>query len=257
MIHSMKIKEKYFNFIKYGTKYYEIRLNDEKRKNIKDGDFIELQKETLLEEKILVMVDKIEYYKNIAELLDNIEINHLIDLSISKEEFKEELELFYPLKKQKKYGVIAIRLNKDIIIRCSHLNAIISDDNIFQLLRENYDNFDNWLKKIQSDNVSAFYTEKNNELTSIMILKLDEIDSQQFLEKGKIMKIRTLIVSDKNKGIGTRYLKIIDDIAIKNNIKYIYLTIKINNKGFIKFIERKSYKRYNEYNDEIVYFKEL
>ena len=41
----MKLKEQYFNYIRYGTKEYEIRLNDEKRKNIKSGDFIEFQKE--------------------------------------------------------------------------------------------------------------------------------------------------------------------------------------------------------------------
>ena len=45
MIHIMKLKEQYFNYIKYGTKKYEIRLNDEKRKNIKRGDFIEFQKD--------------------------------------------------------------------------------------------------------------------------------------------------------------------------------------------------------------------
>jgi len=43
VIHIMKLKEQYFDYIKYGTKEYEIRLNDEKRRNIKKGDFIEFQ----------------------------------------------------------------------------------------------------------------------------------------------------------------------------------------------------------------------
>lgn len=30
MIHTMKLQEQYFNYIKYGTKEYEIRLNEEK-----------------------------------------------------------------------------------------------------------------------------------------------------------------------------------------------------------------------------------
>ena len=55
-----------------------------------------------------------------------------------------------------------------------------------------------------------------------MILKLNEIDSDQFFLPGNIMKIRTLMVSDKNKGIGSTYLKIVDEIAISNNINYIY-----------------------------------
>ena len=62
MIHIMKLKEQYFNYIKYGTKEYEIRLNDEKRKNIKRGDFIEFQKEPFLEEKMLIMVEDLCYY---------------------------------------------------------------------------------------------------------------------------------------------------------------------------------------------------
>ena len=35
MIHIMKLKEQYFNYIRYGSKQYEMRLNDKKRKNIK------------------------------------------------------------------------------------------------------------------------------------------------------------------------------------------------------------------------------
>ena len=31
MIHTMKLQDKYFDYIKHDTKTYEIRLNDEKR----------------------------------------------------------------------------------------------------------------------------------------------------------------------------------------------------------------------------------
>ena len=86
MIHIMKLKEQYFNYIKYGTKEYEIRLNDEKRKNIKRGDFIEFQKEPFLEEKILIMVDDISHYDNFNELLKNINIEFLADSSITKKQ---------------------------------------------------------------------------------------------------------------------------------------------------------------------------
>ena len=54
-MHIMKLQEEYFNFIKNGTKQYEIRLNDEKRRRIKVGDFIEFQKEPTLEEKISII----------------------------------------------------------------------------------------------------------------------------------------------------------------------------------------------------------
>ena len=40
MTHEMKLQPKYFNFILNGTKRIEIRLFDEKRKQIKIGDKI-------------------------------------------------------------------------------------------------------------------------------------------------------------------------------------------------------------------------
>ena len=76
MIHIMKLKEQYFDCIKNGNKKYEIRLNDEKRKNIKIGDFIEFQKEPHLKDKIIVMVEDLLYYNSFYELC-NLIINFL------------------------------------------------------------------------------------------------------------------------------------------------------------------------------------
>ena len=53
------------------------------------------------------------------------------------------------------------------------------------------------------------------------------------------------------------YFNIINDIANNNNIDYVYITIKINNIELISFIEKNGYKKYNKYNDEHVYYKEL
>ncbi len=257
MIYTMKLKEQYFNYIKYGTKEYEIRLNDEKRKNIKSGDFIEFQKEPSLEEKILIMVDDILRYDNFNELFDNINIDFLADSSITKKQLNTDLEKFYPIEKQKKYGVVAIKLNKDIIINNTNINNISYNEKIFDNLKNNYDSFNHWFNKMKSNNIDVSYTKKDNNLTSIMILKHNETDSQQFLEKGNILKIRTLLVSDKNKGIGKMYLNIVDEIANSNKVDYIYLTIKRDNKELISFIKKHGYQKYNHYNDELVYYKEL
>lgn len=40
MKHNMKLQPKYYNYMLNGTKRIEIRLNDEKRKNINLGDTI-------------------------------------------------------------------------------------------------------------------------------------------------------------------------------------------------------------------------
>ena len=257
MIHVMKLKEQYFDCIKNGKKEYEIRLNDEKRRKIKIGDFIEFQKEPYLDDKIIVMVEDLIYYKNFNELLNNINIKFLAPSFVSKEMLSLDLERFYPIEKQKKYGVVAIKLRKDIIINNSNINNISYNDKIFDFLKNIYYSFDCWLDKMKSNNIDIYYTKKDNNMTSIMILKLGETDSQQFLEKGNILKIRTLLVNDKKKGIGKMYLSIVDNIAICNDIDYIYLTIKKDNKELIDFMRRYGYKEYNQYNDEFVYYKEL
>ncbi len=239
MIHIMKLKEQYFNYIKYGTKEYEIRLNDEKRKNIKSGDFIEFQKEPFLEEKMLIMVDDILHYDNFNELFKNINIEFLADSSITKKQLNADLEKFYSIEKQKEYGVVAIKINKNIIINNSNINNVTFDKKLIDILKSNYANFLDWFNIMKANNVNIYYTMKDNNLSSIMILKIFEDDSQQFLEKGNILKIRTLLVTDKKKGIGSMYLNIIDDIAASNNIDYIYLTLKKDNKELISFIEKK------------------
>lgn len=256
MIHVMKLKEQYFNYIKYGTKKYEIRLYDEKRKNIKKGDFIEFQKEPLLEEKFIVMVEDILLYRNFDQLLSDIDIEFLSDSTSSKKKLLSDLEKFYPLEKQKKYGVVAIQLNKNIMIHHSDINQISFDDEMFDILKSNYD-IDSWINKMKDSHIDVYYTEKDYNLSSILILKINETDSQQFLKTGKILKIRTLLVKDKEKGIGGRYLSLVDEIAKSNQIDYIYLTTKQDNLKFISFIKQNGYQKYGSYYNEFVYYKEL
>lgn len=117
MKHIMKLQEEYFNYIKFGTKKYEIRLNDEKRQMIKVGDFIEFQKEPLLEEKMLLEVEDLEYYKDFKDLFNNIEIAYLADKSVEKDKLENDLERFYPKEKQNTYGVVAIKLKKDVNLK--------------------------------------------------------------------------------------------------------------------------------------------
>lgn len=257
MIHIMKLQPQYYNYIKNGTKEYEIRLNDEKRKKIKKGDFIQFQEEPLLEEKIIVKVDDVLHYDNFNKLLNDINIELLADSSVTKEKLNNALEKFYPIEEQNKYGVVAIKLRKDIVINNSSINNISYNDKIFDILKNNYYSFDCWFDKMKSNNIDIYYTKKDNNMTSIMMLKVGETDSQQFLEKGNILKIRTLLVTDKNKGIGKMYLDITNNIAISNNINYIYLTAKKDNKELFNYIEKNGYKKYRQYNDELVYYKEL
>lgn len=257
-MHIMKLQEKYFNYIKYGTKEYEIRLNDEKRKKIKKGDLIEFQKEPLKEEKIIYEVEDLLYFNNFGELINNIDIKFLASSEESTKDFLNSLNCFYTIDDQNKYGVVAIKLkkNNNFVIEKNYISMISYNDNIFTNIKNNYSNSKEWYLKLINKNEECYFTRKDNNITSLLILKINETDSQQ-IDKKNVLKIRTLNVFETNRGIGNFYLKIVDDVAIMNGINTIYCTCKNSNKDFIKFITNNNYKFYKDLGDEHIYVKEI
>lgn len=112
MIHEMKLRPEYFNFINNGTKRIELRLYDEKRQLIKLGDTIRFLKEPEKTEKLEVKVVGLLRYNSFDDLLKDFPIEKLADKSITKKELKSSLKTFYTLEEQKKYGVLGIRIEK-------------------------------------------------------------------------------------------------------------------------------------------------
>lgn len=110
MIHEMKLQPEYFNFILNGTKRIEIRLNDEKRQNIKLGDKIKFLKEPDLNESFEAQVIGLLRYNSFEEMFKDYDISILSDKYMTKEELISVLEQFYTKEKQEKYGVLGIRI---------------------------------------------------------------------------------------------------------------------------------------------------
>ena len=110
MIHEVKLQPEYFNFILNGTKRIEIRLNDEKRQNIKLGDKIKFLKEPDLNESFEAQVIGLLRYNSFEEMFKDYDISILSDKSMTKEELISVLEQFYTKEKQEKYGVLGIRI---------------------------------------------------------------------------------------------------------------------------------------------------
>ena len=110
MIHEMKLQPENFNFILNGTKRIEIRLNDEKRQNIKLGDKIKFLKEPDLNESFEAQVIGLLRYNSFEEMFKDYDISILSDKSMTKEELISVLEQFYTKEKQEKYGVLGIRI---------------------------------------------------------------------------------------------------------------------------------------------------
>lgn len=108
MKHAMNLQNRYFDFIKNGTKRIELRLNDEKRAKIQLGDEIIFAKND--GEKLTSKVVGLLQYDNFANLFRDFPIEILSDKSMTKNELRKAVEEFYAPEKQREFGVLGIRL---------------------------------------------------------------------------------------------------------------------------------------------------
>jgi ASC-1-like (ASCH) protein len=108
-IHNITIDDIYFGFICNETKPYEMRLNDEKRKDIKVGDFFKF---TSKSGKIIIVniIDRIEF-KNFSEAIDSIGYKNLMPQMENADDTKEAYLNFDGYKqKEKEFGVVVFKL---------------------------------------------------------------------------------------------------------------------------------------------------
>ena len=108
--YNMKLLPQYFNYIKNGTKRLELRLNDEKRKDLKINDLIIFEKLSDDIEYINTKVKKIYKYNNFKDLVNDFDIEFIADKSITKDEILHTLNEIYTTEQQDKYGVLAIEI---------------------------------------------------------------------------------------------------------------------------------------------------
>lgn len=105
----MNLQSKYYDFIKDGTKRIELRLYDEKRQKIKLGDEIEFSKSET--EKFNTKVIGLMRYQSFEDLFEDFPIEILADKTMTKAELLSALSEFYTKEKQRKFGVVGIRVD--------------------------------------------------------------------------------------------------------------------------------------------------
>ena len=118
----MHLKENHFELIRTGQKKVEFRLNDEKRKALKEGDFIEFQGLGDYHPiAILCEVTSVHrYYKTFSQAVwDNLccFINVPTDKEARKvfvHQLVSELQRIYPKEAIQKYGICALRLRRKV-----------------------------------------------------------------------------------------------------------------------------------------------
>lgn len=109
MLHQLNLQDKFFDFIKNGTKRVELRLFDEKRQKIQPGDEIEFanQQGETLRTKVIAL----HRYENYEDLFKDFPIEQLADESMTKEELMAALCEFYTPEKQAQFGVVGIQIS--------------------------------------------------------------------------------------------------------------------------------------------------
>lgn len=102
-------------------------------------------------------------------------------------------------------------------------------DNFFSSFLEDYQEFEWWFNK-KSDNIS-YICETNGEVKAFLYLKVEDANSENYtditpvFQPKKRLKIGTFKVESTGYKLGERFLKIIFDNALRNNIEELYVTI--------------------------------
>ena len=109
-MHRMKLKPSPFEKIKSGEKTIEIRLLDEKRRGIKEGDRIVFEN-TDTGETICTAVKKLHKFDSFEALYKTLP---LLRCGYTEEDVKDarpsDMEAYYSKEEQEKYGVLGIEL---------------------------------------------------------------------------------------------------------------------------------------------------
>ena len=134
---------------------------------------------------------------------------------------------------------------KDICIIEKQLKDLDINDRFFDSLKNEYKDFIIWFNNHLDR--KAYITFQDNKIASILILKIeDKSENYKDLNKefkpSKRLKICTLKVDVKFKNIGTKYLELAYNEALKNNVNEIYITLYTNHKDLINLLEKNNYK---------------
>lgn len=109
-VHELHLQKKYYDFIKSGTKRIELRLYDEKRAKIQIGDEIVFSVSGDDDGEVMrAGVIGLLRYRSFGGLVGDLPVELLADKSVGKEELLGDLNQFYSVEMQGKYGVVGIR----------------------------------------------------------------------------------------------------------------------------------------------------
>lgn len=107
----MRLNPEPFAQIKSGQKTIELRLNDEKRRLVKEGDSIEFTNLGNPQKTLLARVTALHFFPTFRELYDTLPLMQCgyteADVADAK---PEDMDSYYSREQQEQYGVLGIEL---------------------------------------------------------------------------------------------------------------------------------------------------
>ena len=111
MTHEMNLHDGPFDMIKSGKKIYELRLYDEKRRDIKIGDEIFFTRSRGGDDSMRCLVVGLHLFDNFAELYASLP---LLKCGYTEEDIANarpsDMDIYYSQERQASYGVVAIEI---------------------------------------------------------------------------------------------------------------------------------------------------
>ena len=109
-MHEMRLHNEPFVLIKNGTKTIELRLNDEKRRQIKVGDIITFTNRSNNEQisTVVINLHKYDSFEELYKHFDKVEMGYAEDEPAES----KDMEAYYSKEEQDKYGVLGIEIRK-------------------------------------------------------------------------------------------------------------------------------------------------
>jgi len=109
MLHKMKLRLTPFEKIKNGIKTIELRLNDEKRQQVQEGDFVEFSQIDDPSQRLTVRVTALHHFDSFAQLYAALP-KEKIGYTADETPDPDHMDDYYPRDKQEKYGVLGIEI---------------------------------------------------------------------------------------------------------------------------------------------------
>ncbi len=113
MLHKMSLNSAPFNKIKNGIKTIELRLYDEKRRKMAEGDTIEFKNAKRTEEAVLCRIVKMHIFDSFDSLYKALP---LLKCGYTEDDIEyaspHDMNEYYPEKEQLEYGVVGIEIER-------------------------------------------------------------------------------------------------------------------------------------------------